>query len=1033
MNIKYKISLLILWIISTVSVYAQTGIIAGGMVMDEQGEPLIGVTVSVKENPSNGGITDADGRFKLSGLRTGQTVVFSYIGYEKQEIKIDKTDERMRVVLKETVTTIDEVVVTASGKVQKKINVTGAITSVETKSLTVPSSSVANTLGGRVPGIISVTRSGEPGKDFSEFWIRGISTFGAGQGALVLIDGIEGNLNTLDPEDIESFSILKDASSTAVYGSRGANGVVLVSTKKGKAGKLNIHFKANSGLSYSPRMPKYVRAADYARLANEASVTRGGIPVYSEVDLALYANHLDPDLHPDVDWRDVILKDYTWNHQYFLSASGGGEVARYYISAGYQTKDAIFKQDKGANLYSTNVNYNKFNFRANVDVNLTSTTTLTLGEETVITTQNFPGFGDNTDALWSAQAGLTPVTVPIVYTTGQAPGYGSNGNQISPYVLLNQMGYRKSYYNNNKITLRLNQDLGMITEGLSISALVNMDSHSWMNQARQKSPAIYYATGRNRKDGTLNVDKKSDFMPPGYSKNTRTDRKFYYEGRINYDRVFDQTHRVGVLLNAYWSDEESSRFGTGLTAIPKRYNSYASRFSYGYRDTYMAEFNVGYTGSEAFEKGKKFGWFPAVSVGWAPSQYEFVYETIPFLNYLKFRASYGIVGNDRLTWDDRVRFPYLTLIDYTDNGSGQWENGTGITETQVGSSNLKWEKATKYNFGIDARFFDERFEFTIDFFQDTRSGIYQERKSVPEEMGLVSLPWANVGKMKSWGIDGHLAYTQPLSPSDNSKYLTVRANFTQSKNKIQEFEEDIKRYPYQSNVGYLNGIHRGYIALGLFKDEDDIRNSPRQDLGGSYLPGDIKYKDVNGDGIVNYEDIVPLKYSNVPQIQYGFATEFNWKNFNVSVLLEGVSRVQYFRGGYMYRPFNGEDYGNIITDVAVQANRWTSAEISGDPATENPNAKFPRLTYGRSANNDQNSTFWLQNGDYLRLKNVQISYTAKMKAFRKIGLQSATVSLIGDNLAVWSKEKTLDPAQGGDNGGKYPIQRVYTLQVNLSF
>ena len=1027
MKIKYILLFLVAWMTSMSSAYAQQTVTASGLVMDEKGEALIGVSVSVKEVPSMGAITDLDGRFRMTGIKAGNTLLISYIGYDTQEIKMTKNDERMRVVLKESANLMDEVVITASGKVQKKINVTGAITGVEVATLKTPASSVTNMLGGRVPGIISVTRSGEPGKDFSEFWVRGISTFGAGQGALVLIDGIEGDLNTLDPEDIESFSILKDASSTAVYGVRGANGVVLVSTKKGKAGKLSLQVKANAGISYSARMPEFVNAADYAALANEAAVTRGRIPVYSDVDVDLFRNHMDPDLHPDVNWRDVILKDYTWNQQYFLSASGGGEVARYYISAGFTTKDAIFKQDKDVNRYNTNVNYNKFNFRANVDVNVTPTTTLSLNEETVIVSQNYPGYGNDTKALWEAQTNLTPVTVPLMYTTGEAPGYGSGNSQISPYVLLNMTGYQKLYSNNNKITMQLNQDLKMITPGLSISGLVNIDSYSALTQMRQKMPAIYYAYGRNR-DGTLNLEKMSESKDPSYGNYQDSSRKFYWEFQLNYNRLFNKLHRVGALIKADWSDYEASRYNQLLTAIPKRYNSYSSRFSYSYDDTYMAEFNVGYTGSEAFEKGKKFGWFPAVSVGWAPTQYRFFRDRDNFINYFKIRASYGIVGNDRLTWDDSVRFPYLTLIGST--GSGIWNNGSGLTETQVGSSNLRWEKAKKANIGIDMRFLHERFDMTVDFFQDKRSGIYQQRQSVPEEMGLVTLPWADVGEMKSWGMDGTISYTQPLG--DNDKYLIVRANYTQSMNEITNYEEDLKKYPYQSAVGYQSGINRGLIALGLFKDQAEIDNSPRQTFG-DYLPGDIKYKDINGDGLINSDDEVPLKYSYVPQIQYGFATEFNWKNFNVSVLFEGVSRVTYFKGGNMYRPFAQSAVGNVITDFANPANRWISREISGNPATENPNAKYPRLYYGGSANNDRNSTFWLSDGGYLRLKNIQVSYTARGAFLKKLGLQKAVFSLIGDNLAVWSKEKMLDPAQAGDNGNAYPIQRVYTLQLNLSF
>lgn len=1028
MKIKHIIMFLVALIASYGALHAQGTLSASGTVMDEKGELLIGVTISVKENPSLGAITDVDGHFKLGGIKSGQTLQVSYIGYETQTFKITKNMSQMRVALKESSTMVDEVVITSSGKVQKKINVTGAVTGVEVAQLKAPATSVSNMLGGRVPGIISVNRSGEPGNDFSEFWVRGISTFGAGSGALVLIDGIEGNLNTLDPEDIESFSILKDASSTAVYGVRGANGVVLVTTKKGKAGKLDINVKMNAGLSYSPRMPEYVDAATYAELANEASITRGGVPIYSDVDLALFRSHMDPDLHPDVNWRDVILKDYTWNQQYFLSASGGGQVARYYISAGFTTKDAIFKQDKGVNQYDTNVKYNKFNFRANVDVNITPTTTLSLNEETYIVTQNYPGYGgNNSDVLWQAQANLTPVTVPMMYTTGQAPGYGTNKNTISPYVLLNLMGYQKYYSNNNKITMQLTQDLKAITPGLSVMGLFNFDGNSDMTQTRGKQPAIYYANGRNR-DGSLNLEKVSEAVEPYFSVGTGANRKYYFEFRVNYDRVFNKVHRVGALVNAYWQDYVTSGWYQLLTAIPKRYNSYASRFSYSYNDIYMAEFNMGYTGSEAFEKGKKFGWFPAVSLGWSPTQYKWYQDRNFFVNYFKIRVSYGIVGNDRLTWDDSVRFPYLTLVGT--GGSGVWNNGTGLIETQVGSSNLRWEKAKKYNLGIDMRFFHERFDMTVDFFKDYRSGIYQQRQSVPDEVGLPSLPWANVGAMKSWGVDGHIAYTQPLG--DNNKYLVVRANFTQSMNEITNYEEAIQRYPYQSAVGYQSGINRGLIALGLFKDQADIDNSPIQQFG-SYLPGDIKYKDVNGDGYVNNEDVVPLKYSYVPQIQYGFATEFNWKNFNLSVLFEGVSRVTYFHGGNMYQPFSGGTTGNVITAVADPANRWISREISGTAETENPNAMFPRLYYGGSGNNSQNSTFWLTDGSYLRLKNVQISYSLNNKFFSKFGLQKATISLIGENLAVWSKEKLLDPSQAGDNGTKYPIQRIYTLQLNLNF
>lgn len=1018
---KYiKLVLFFVAVFCQLPMYAQSDLTASGTVMSENGESQIGVSIIVKENPSKGTTTDLDGRFRISGLQKNQTLVFTYVGFEKKEVKVEKTDERMRVVMKSAVNELDEAVVVGHST-QRKISVIGAITNVEVKDLKSPATSISNMLGGRIPGIVSQTFSGEPGKDFSQFWIRGISTFGAGSSALILIDGVEGNLNTLDPEDIESFSILKDASATAVYGVRGANGVVLVTTKKGVAGKLSVNVKANVGYSYSPRMPKYVDANTYAALANEASMSRGADPIYSSVDLDLFKSGLDPDLHPNVNWRDVILKEGTWNQQFHIGISGGAQVARYYMSLGVLNKDALFKQDKGINKYDTNVAYKQYNFRANVDVNLTNTSVLTLGLEDVMVNQNFPGYGDSSQSLWDAQANITPVTVPIVFTTGQLPAYGTNNDQISPYVLLNYSGFNKYYKNTNKLNVQFQQDLSMITKGLNFTALFNMNSNTEMTTRRTKTPALYYARTRKR-DGTLALEKRRDASDPVFSVVTNADRKYYFEAHANYERAFNNVHRVTGLAHYYMEDYVSSKNTTDLNAIPKRYMGFSSRFTYSYKDTYMVEGNIGYTGSEAFEKGKKFGIFPAVSLGWVPTQYKFVQENIKFLDFLKFRGSYGTVGNDRMN----TRFPYLTLMG--PSGSGIWNAGSGYTETQVGSNNLRWETAAKRNLGIDAKFFKSKVDMSVDFFQDIRSGIYQQRASIPDEMGLVTLPFANVGKMKSWGVDGHVSYTQEFK---KDTYLVLRANFTQSKNEILEYEEAIVRYPYLSSVGYQYGINRGLIALGLFADKDDVTNSPKQTFTNEVLPGDIKYKDINGDGIINDYDVVPLEYSSTPQIQYGFATEFNVKNWNISILFEGVSRIKYFSGGNGFYPFAGKEVGNVLDIVAKD--HWTSREISGTAETENPNARFPRLTYGANNNNNRASTFWLNDGSYLRLKNVQLSYKLQSDFIKKAGINNATFSLIGENLHVWDKVKIFDPGQANANGSAYPLQRVITLQMNMQF
>lgn len=1028
---KLKISILIIALCAFFAngLQAQNGdITAAGMVMEESGEELVGVYVTVKEKTGHGTITDIDGRFRLAGLNKGETLVFTYIGYETVEMQVNNTDERMRITMKESTTLIDEVVVVGRGT-QRKVSVSGAISNIKTSELQVPSSSISNMLGGRVPGVIAITRSGEPGNDFSEFWVRGISTFGAGSSAMVLIDGVEGNLNDLDPADIESFSILKDASATAVYGNRGANGVVIVTTRRGVAGKLRIDVKSNVSLSHSGRTPEYVNAHDYARLANEARVVRDQRPVYTDAELALFKTGLDPDLYPNIDWKDVILRDYAWNQQHHLSASGGGSNARYYMSLGIQTKDALFKQDKGVNPYDTNTKYNKYNFRANVDVNMTSSTNLVLGIETVIVNQNYPGYANNSDDLWKAQANMTPVTVPLVYSTGDLPAYGRNNDQQSPYVLLNHTGYQKFYRNTNKLNVQLVQDLSMITPGLSASALFHMNADNEMTSYRSKTPTLVYAAGRKR-NGELDLRTTVEGSDPGYSRWTLVKSTYYFETRANYERLFGTDHRVTGLVNFNLENKRSSEFDTDLTAIPKRYVALSARATYSYKDTYSVEGNIGYTGSEAFEIGKKFGTFPAMSLAWVPSQYDFVKEKLPFMDFWKFRVSYGVVGNDKITWDDSVRFPYLTIMERNDNTT-TWNPSVGtILETQVGANNLRWEKSEKYNLGLDLNMFDQRVEMIVDVFKDVRSDIYQQRASVPEEMGLVSLPWANVGKMESQGIDGHIAYTQPFN---KDTYLVLRANMTLSENEILEYEENTIRYPYQTNVGYQAWINRGLISEGLFKNEEEIANSPRQTFSSDVRPGDIKYRDVNGDGIINWDDAVPLKNSQDPGMNYGFAAEFNWKNWNLNVFFEGMGKVSYFYGGAGYHPFYGGNTGNVLQIVADQSNRWTPAWYSGDPATENPNARFPRLTYGNNANNYQQSTFWMVDGSYLRLKNVQITYQMKQKWMQRIGLESANLSFIGDNLHVWDKVRLYDPAQGKDKGLKYPLQRVYTLQVQLKF
>jgi len=1022
-----KIYMLLLVAMICTSVFAQDKFMVAGTVMDENGEPLIGVTVMSKDKSVTGTVTDLDGKFRVQDVPNNTTLEFTYLGYKKYNYKVNFNKEGLKIVMKQDVGALDEVVVVGAGT-QKKVSMTGAITTVKPESLDVPATSITNMLGGNVPGIIAVTRSGEPGNDFSEFWIRGISTFGANSSALVLVDGVEGNLNDLDASDIESFSILKDASATAVYGVRGANGVVVVTTKSGKAGKLKINFKTNLIMSENGREPDYCDAYTYANLANEARLSRGYDPIYSPTEMELFRTGLDQDLYPNVNWRDIILRKHVWQNQEFLSIAGGGTAARYYLSLSILSKDGVFKQDKSAQKYGTNVANNKYSFLSKVDANLTKTTTLGLKLNQVIVDNDGPGL-DSNDDLWKAQANMTPVTVPVRYSNGQLASYGS-GDMLSPYVLLNYTGYKKNRRLNTDLSVTLNQNLDFITKGLSARGMFSYSGQSEHNTMYNLRPDVYLAKGRYA-DGSLHTEKTVEKQDEKYAQHVIFNRNYYWELNGNYNRKFGD-HSVGALVMFYlqsktYSYKDNADVTNSIQAIPYRNEALSGRVTYGYKDTYFTEFNLGYTGSEQFQTGHRWGWFPAISAGWIPTQYKWVQKNLPWLEYFKLRASYGLVGNDRI--GNNKRFPYITTI--TSGGAG-WNSLYGSKkENQVGTDGLVWEKAKKLDVGLDVHLFKGMIEFTVDYFKDKRSNIFQERATVPDEIGLESTPWANVGSMESHGMDGNITFTKNWNKDWRT---TIRGNFTYSRNKVTNWEQAPQMYPYQSWTGVPYGVQRGLIALGLFKDWDDVYSSPKQTFESKVYPGDIKYKDVNNDGVINDYDQVPLSYSNTPEIQYGFAAEVRWKKLTVSALFEGTGHSTFFYGGSGFYPFVGETTGNLLTIVADQKNRWTSREISGTADTENPNARFPRLSYGDNKNNNRNSTFWLADNSYLRFKNLTIRYSYDNPWLTKVlGISNVDVSFIMNNICTWDDIKLWDPGQVAKNGAAYPIQRTYTLQLNLNF
>lgn len=1021
----FLVYIFLLIMLSGNSAFAQSNkekgaITATGVVYDEYGETLPNVNIYLKDRPGVGFTSDTDGKFSISGSKN-DIVIFSFIGYKDFEYVLQKNAKELKITMEPSAIALEEAVVVGMGT-QRKVSVVGAITSVNVEDLQVPATSMNNMLGGRVPGVISMQNSGEPGKNIADFWIRGIGTFGANSGALVLIDGLEGQLNQIDPADVESFSILKDASATAVYGVRGANGVVLVTTKRGTDQKLRITARANFTVSYLNNMPEYLDAYNYAKLANEASVVSGQAPRYTDREMEIIRYGLDRDIYPDVDWQKEILNRTSLQQTYYLSAQGGGSIARYFISLGMSNESAAYKQDDNSK-YKTNVGYNTYNYRTNLDVNVTKSTAVYLGLDGYISINNMPGMA-NTDWLWSSQAKLTPLTVPTRYSNGAYPAYGKD-DMISPYILLNHTGMSSKEEYKNMITLAINQDFSFVTPGLKLKIQGALDNRSYVTEMRQKMMDLYNAIGRNTK-GELIMVKKINAYDTKYSNDDYQWRKYHFEGNLTYEQVFAKDHRTSGLIYYYMSSEGYTSATTSMSAIPKRYQGVSSRLTYGYKDTYMIDMNFGYTGSENFRKGEQFGFFPAMAIGWIPTNYSWMKKHLPFISYLKIRASYGSVGNDRISDD---RFPYLTILNTS--APTEWSNESGLIESVVGADNLVWEKSTKADIGIDSKFLNDRISLVVDVFNDNREGIFQRRTQLPSYVGAIAMPYSNVGSMKSYGSDGNVSYSQDFGKDIS---FTVRGNFTYSNNEVKHWEQPFQKYDYLSFTDKPYNVSRGYISLGLFKDERDVKNSPEQ--FGKVRPGDIKYKDVTGDGKITDDDRVPLSYSPIPRLMYGFGGEFRYKDFTLGVLFKGTGKTNFFmnNNGYGYIPFYGGALGNVLSIAGEQKNRWTPASYSGDPSTENPNAMFPRLSYGQNENNSKYSSFWLADSRYLRLQEVTLSYNLKNKTLQNtLGISSLDLQLIGYNLAVWDRVNLWDPELANSNGYAYPIPMRFAFQLYVNF
>ena len=1021
------------------SALAQESIVVTGVVTDTNKEPMIGVNVSISNIPGLGAITDLNGKYSIK-MPPYHKLVFTYIGFEKVEVLV-KEQRTVNVTMKEaSAREIDEVVITGTGA-QKKLTVTGAITNVDVDVLKAnPSGSMANALAGNVPGILAMQTSGKPGS-VSEFWIRGISTFGASNSALVLVDGFERSLDEINVEDVESFSVLKDASATAIYGSKGANGVVLITTKHGKAGKINISAKAETFYNMLTQVPDFVDGYTYASMANEAKITRNLEPLYKADELEIFRLGLDPDLYPNVNWIDELLRKGSWSTRATLSMNGGGNTARYYVSGSYLDQQGMYKVDKALKDYNTNANFRRWNYRMNVDIDITKSTLLKVGVSGSLQKANDSGVGS--DAIWTALMGYNAIMVPKLYSNGYVPAYGNdNGDRFNLWVQATMTGYRENWKNNIQTNVTLEQKLDFITKGLRFVGRFGYDTenNNWIN--RRKWPEQWKAKRFRATDGTLDYDRVAEERKMFQESGSDGLRNEFFEAELHYSRGFKHHHLGGTLKYNQSSKIKTVGLGDDLKqGIARRNQGLAGRFTYNWNYRYFIDFNFGYTGSENFAAGHRFGFFPAISGAWNIAEESLIKKHLKWMNMFKIRYSYGKVGNDNL---GNTRFPYLYDIETmtkkdgdktVDTGGYNFGDYTfdryygGMRYSSLSSPNVTWEIATKHDLGIDFSFFNDKLSGSVDYFNEKREGIYMLREYLPGIVGLESNPSANVGKVTSEGFDGHFTFRQKLGAVG----LTIRSNITYSKNEIVDRDEENNYYWYKMQKGHRVNQARGLISLGLFKDYDDIRNSPVQDFDGyKVMPGDIKYKDVNGDGKIDGNDQVAIGATTKPNLIYGFGIAANWKGLDVNLHFQGAGKSTYFIDGSTVHMFKlGDGWGNVLSEMA-NSNRWISADISGDPATENPNAEYPRLSYGPNSNNYQQSTYWLRNGSYLRLKTVEVGYTLPTQLVNKVHFNTVRIFFVGTNLLTWSAFKLWDPEMGSTDGKRYPLSKNLSLGISVN-
>ena len=1013
--------------------------ITGTVVTGDTNEPAVGATVYLR-NSTTGTITDTDGKFSITVEGLGGVLDFSYIGYKSQEVAL-VGQTSINVTLQPDNEVLDEVVVVGYGS-QRKESVVGAISTLDVTKLIVPTSNLSTALAGQLSGIVAMSRSGEPGKNSAaDFYIRGVSSFTGNTSPLVLVDGVERDLDLVDTEDIASFSILKDASASAVYGVRGANGVILITTKKGAVGKPQVNVRTEFGFTQPTKKPKMVNSAQWAELYNEAYSTN----YYSAEDIEMYRSGADPDLYPNVDWFDTMFNNMAANQRVNLNITGGSDIVRYYVAGSFYNESSIYKNAGNIYGYDSSIRYNKFNFRANVDLNLTKSTVINLNLANIYEKSFGPGFGDTDSDIWSYLFMTSPNAFPVEYSDGRLSG-PSTDSGYNPWNMLVHSGYREQFWNSAQSLIGVTQDIGALWEplkGLTANIKFSWDAWNTTLQRRSKSPTFYHARGR-AEDGSLIYDDENGdgIWEPvhtgdetlSYDIGRSGTMTRYVEGSLTYNRLFGE-HRVGALFLYNHKIYTDTQAGSSSASLPYKDQGIAGRLTYAFRDTYFLEVNMGYNGSENFARGHRFGFFPAVALGWMMSSEKWFEPATKVIDMLKWKASYGKVGNDDIGGTRRwVYEPTIVTGGSWSYGQSGNQGGSGIRVGEVENLEASWEEALKLNAGVEFSLFN-KVRVQADYFREERQGIFLKRAGLPAIVGVSTVPYVNIGETLNQGFDATVEYMHKVN---DDLFITARGNFTFNRNKLINNDEPDWEYRYQNRIGKPFGSGGstqpfGLIALGLFESEEEIANSPVQNFG-EYRVGDIKYQDVNGDGIVDEQDAVAIGYTNLPEITYGFGATAQWKGWDFNLFFQGVARTSFFLSGSSIRsPFSTGNMERAAINEDVYGNVW----MSTNTAEQNAGVTYPRLSAGSggagSTNNNRASTWWLRDGSFLRLKSMEIGYSLPQHILQKSFIKSLRFYISGNNLLCFSPFKLWDPEKGTSDGSGYPLNRTFSIGFNANF